>query len=70
MSIAGLSDFTAEEISHITGILQRRQGPISEQALRDCVATILAEHSAASVKSEDDLLALRDKMKERKGIKA
>lgn len=70
VSIAGLSDFTAEEISHITGILQRRQGPISEQALRDCVATILAEHSAASVKSEDDLLALRDKMKERKGIKA
>ncbi len=70
VSIAGLSDFTSEEISHITGILQRRQGPVSEQALRDCVATILAEHSAASVSSEDDLLALRDKMKERKGIKA
>lgn len=70
VSIAGLTDFTSDEISHITGILQRQHGPVSEQALRDCITTIHAEHSAATVASADDLLALRDKMKERKGIKA
>ncbi len=69
VTISGLTDFEPEEISHITGILQRQQGPVSEKALGDCIATIHAEHQAASVASEDDLLAIRDKMKERKGRK-
>ena len=69
VSIAVLSDFTAEEMSHVAGILQRQQGPVNEQALADCVRTIQAEHRKANVSSEDDLLALRERMKERKGIK-
>ena len=69
VSIAVLSDFTAEEMSHVAGILQRQQGPVNEQALTDCVRTIQAEHRKANVSSEDDLLALRERMKERKGIK-
>lgn len=68
--ISVLTDFTADEVSHITHILSERSGPISEQALRDCVATIHAEHRASTVASEDDLLALRNQLKERKGIKA
>ena len=68
-SLAGLTDFTGEEISHLTGILQRQTGPVSEQALADCVRIIHGEHQAATVSTADDLLALREKLKERKGIR-
>ena len=70
VSVAGLTDFTSEEMSHVAGIVHRHQGPVNEQALRDCVRIIQAEHGKSSVSSEDDLLALRERMKERKGIKA
>ena len=69
LSLAGLSDMTAEEMSHIAGILHRQQGPVSETALQDCVRTITGAHQSSHVQTEDDLLALRNKMKERKGIK-
>ena len=42
---------------------------MNEQAFRDCVRTIKAEHSASNVNSEDDLMALRNRLKERKGIR-
>jgi DNA primase len=69
VSVAVLSDLSGEEMSHITGIGQRQQGPVSEQAFADCVRIILAEHQASSVTSEDDLLAFQNKLKERKGLK-
>ncbi len=69
VSLAVLEELTGEESSHIAGILQRQQGPVSEQAFRDCVRTIGAEHQASAVSSEDDLLAYQKKLKERKGIK-
>ncbi|MBR3974122.1 MAG: DNA primase [Oscillospiraceae bacterium] len=70
VSLGVLSDLSSEEVSHITGIFQRQQGPVNTQALRDCVRIIKSEHQASSVSSEDDLMRLRDKFKERKGIKA
>ena len=69
VSLAVLENLNQEEMSHIVGFVQRQQGPVNEQAFADCVATICAEHQAASVSSEDDLLALRSRLKERKGIK-
>ena len=69
VSLAVLSDLSGEEISHITGIFQRQQGPINEQAFRDCVRTIHAEHQSSRVDSADDLMALRNRYKESKGIK-
>ena len=69
VSVAVLTDLTNEEISHITGILQRNQGPVSEQAFTDCIRTVRAEHQASTVTNEDDLLAFQNKLKERKGIK-
>ena len=36
---------------------------------RDCIRIIKAEHSASNVSSEDDLMALRNRLKERKGIR-
>ena len=69
VSLSVLSDMTAEEMSHLAGLFQRQQGPVSEQALRDCVAVIQREHRSGSVETEEDLLRFRDKLKERKGIK-
>ena len=70
VSLSGLTDFTPEEMSHIAGILQRQQGPVNEQALLDCVGTIQREYQSTKVESEDDLRALQQRMKQRKGIKA
>ena len=69
VSLSVLSDLNQEEISHVTGILQRQQGPVNDSAFVDCVRTICAEHEASSVSSEEDLLALRNRMRERKGMK-
>ena len=65
-----LEDLSTEEMSHLVGITQRHQGPVNEAALSDCIRTILAEHQASGVSSEDDLMALRNQLKERKGVKA
>ncbi len=70
LSLAVLEDLNHEEMSHVAGISQRHQGPVNESALQDCVKTIRAEHQASGVASADDLLALRDKLKESKGTKA
>ena len=70
VSLAGLEDFTSEEMSHAAGILQRQEGPVNEQALLDCVRIIQREHQAAHTATDDELMALRNRMKERKGIKA
>lgn len=69
ISISCLSDWEGEEVSHLVGLLQRHEGPISEQALRDCIHTVQLEHQSGQVDSEADLLRLRDRMKERKGMK-
>ena len=69
VSISGLTEFTPEEMSHLAGILQRQEGPVNEQALMDCIRTIQREYQSGKVETEDDLMALRNRMKERKGIK-
>ena len=68
VNLSGL-ELSGEEMSHIAGIAHRQTGPVNEQALSDCVRTILSEYRKSNVSSEDDLLALREKMKERKGIR-
>ena len=69
VSVAVLTELNSEEMSHITAITQRQQETVSEKALADCVRTILAEHQASNVSSEDDLLALQNKLRERKGLR-
>ncbi len=70
VSVAVLEDLSQEEMSHITGIYQRQNGPVNDRAFADCMAIIRAEKQAASVTTEDDLLAYQNKLKERKGFKA
>ena len=69
VSLGVLSDFTAEEMSHLAGVLQRQDTPVSESALQDCISIIRAEYQKRGVSSDDDLLAMRNKLKERKGLK-
>lgn len=69
VSLGILTDFTAEEMAHLAGILQRHDSPINEQAFQDCICTILSEYQAGEVRSDADILALRDAMKAKKGIR-
>ena len=69
VSLAVLEDFSTEEMSHITAVYHRQEGPVNEQALNDCINTIKKEHKASHVASEDDLMALRNRLRESKGAK-
>ena len=69
VSLSGLTDLTSEEMSHIAGILQRQTGPVNEQALLDCIRTIQDESQSARIVTDEDLLARRERMKQRKGIR-
>lgn len=69
VSVGVLTDLDSEEISHIAGILLRYQEPVKESALQDCIRVIQGEHKASQVSTQEDLMALRDQMKKRKGIK-
>ena len=67
VSVGVLTDMSTEEMSHVTGITQRFQGPINEAAFRDCVRTVLDQRQSKQISTDDDLLALRNKLKESKG---
>ena len=68
-TLTGLVDFTSEEMAHIAGILQRYDEPVNAQALRDCARTIRMEHQTGTVRTEEDIMALRSRLRERQGIK-
>lgn len=69
VTLTGLTDFTSEEMAHVAGILQRYDSPVNAQALQDCARTIQMEHQSGSVTTEDDLMALRNRLQERKGLR-
>ena len=69
VSLAVLTELTGEEMSHLAGIVQQQEGPVNEGALADCIRIIRSEHGKKQVTSDEDLLALRNKLKERKGMK-
>ena len=70
VSLAVLEELTSDEMSHISGVCARQEGPVNERAFLDCVRTIHREHQSSQINTEDDLMALRNKLKESKGIKA
>ena len=70
LSLGALEELTPDETSHIAAILQQQSGPVNEQAMRDYIAIIHKEHARTKVSSADDLMAMRNKMKESKGYKA
>ena len=68
-SIDTLTDLTPDETSHLTGIY-RSFGTVNEQAFLDCIQTIQSEHRTSSVQTADDLMAVREQLKQRKGMKS
>jgi len=68
VSLGVLEDISPEEASHLAGICQSQSGPVNEEALRDCIKTIVYEAQNGRVSSDDDLMNLRNRMKESKGI--
>lgn len=69
ISLGVITDLTPEEMSHLTGVCQNSQTSAGEAAFKDCLAVIRGVTQAKAVASDDDLLAFRDKLKERKGTK-
>lgn len=67
VSLGALEDLSPEEASHLAAVAQKQQFPVSEQAMQDCIATIRQEYAKSHADSPDALMALRDKMRERKG---
>jgi len=67
VSLGVLTDVSEEEMSHLAGITHRHQGPANEEAFRDCVRTVCSVCQANQVATNDDLMALRNQLKERKG---
>ena len=69
VSLSVLEELSPEEAAHLAHISQKQTGPVNADAFRDCVNLILQQNSR-NVSSDDDLLALRNKLKESKGTKA
>ena len=69
VSFGALEDLSGEEMSHLASIAQRQEGPVSETAFKDCVAAIRGVSQAKNISTDDDLMAFRNKLKERKGTK-
>ena len=69
VSLRVLDNLSTEEMSHLVCVCQKQTGPVNEAALRDCKKVILSEQQIRNVSSDDDLLALRNKLKEGKGTK-
>lgn len=68
VSLAGLSEtFSPEELSHLTQVSQKKNELVSEDAFRDYLQIIRDEAAKTGVRTEDDLLALRDRLKQTKG---
>ena len=68
VSLATLTDLSEDEMSHLAGIVYQ-QDTINEDAFRDCVRIVRAEYQSKQVTTEDDLMAIRRRMMERKGMK-
>lgn len=60
--------FTAQEVDHLTGVVQEPQPRhTAEAALRDYKQTILAEARRGDIRSGEDLAQLRNTLKQKKG---
>ena len=70
VSAAGLQDFGPEEMAHLASVFHSQQGPVNEQAFRDCVRTVQSEHQSGKVETDDDIRAHMERMKRSKGFKA
>ncbi len=69
VSAAVLEELTPEEMSHIISIQQSHEGPVSNQAFADCVHIVKEEHQRSAVQTDEDMLRMQKKLREKKGIR-
>ena len=61
-------DLTPEEQAHLSAVASHGETLVNETALKDCMNLIHSEYQKAHASaSEDDLLALQSRLKEKKG---
>lgn len=66
VSLGALEGLSPEEASHMAAVSQKDLGPVSEDAFRDCIAAIRREYRLTHASSLDEMMAIREQMKERK----
>ena len=66
ISLAVLSDLSADEMSHLAGILYE-QNLVNEETFQDCIRIVQDEYKSANVKTDRDLLEIQKRMQQRKG---
>jgi len=68
-SLAALEgQFTKEEMEHLTSVAQKSDNLVNEDALKDFVAIIREEYAKREARQDQDLMALRDRLKNKKGL--
>ena len=69
VSLAALEgQFTKEEMEHLTGVAQKGGNLVNEDALQDFVTIIRGEYAKREARQDQDLMALRDRLKNKKGM--
>ena len=67
LSLASLPEsFSPQEIAHLTRIAQKQDAPLTETALRDYCTIIQEEYEKANLHTPEALLALRDRLQDKK----
>ena len=68
-SLAALEgQFTKEEMEHLSGVAQKGGALVNEEALRDYQNTIREAYAKREARQDQDLMALRNRLKEKKGL--
>ena len=68
VTAAGLEGIlTAEELTHLTSVLQKQDSPVSDEAFEDCRRIVLEESARSVVTDADGLLAMQQSLKKKKG---
>lgn len=58
---------SSAEMSHLTGVLQKQDAPLSDDAFDDCVRIIREEHRHAQVSDASGLRAMQESLRKKKG---
>ena len=68
VTAAGLESLlTAEELAHLTSVLQKQDSPVSDEAFADCRRIVLEESVRGVVSDADGLRAVQQSLKKKKG---
>lgn len=68
VSLSVLADLTPEEQAHLSAVVSHGETLVNETALKDCINLIHSEYQNAHTSaSDEDLLALQSRLKEKKG---